>query len=242
MTPVTPPPELSPCDADSGLWCEISAGDFEHRPALFLDRDGVIVEDTCYLGRAEDMRMLRGASNAVAKCNRLGIPVVLVTNQSGIARRLHDWQGFHGVQGALSAALANDGAHVDAVFACAHNADGSAPFNVADHPWRKPNPGMVLAAGRRMKLDLSHSWIVGDRASDIAAGRAAHLAGGILISPRQDDPERQAVTGLKAQGFIVDISVSLEDAVSLLLSQGRLSAGTPQRGSAFSATGSRSPK
>ncbi len=225
MTPVTSPPELGPCDADRGLWCEISVGDFENRPALFLDRDGVIVEDTRYLGRAEDVRMLSGAANAIATCNRLGIPVVLVTNQSGIARRLHDWRGFHAVQGALCAALASDGAHVDAIFACAHHADGSAPFNIADHPWRKPNPGMILAAGRRMKLDLSHSWIVGDRVSDIAAGRAAHLAGGILVSPRQDDPERNTATALTTAGFAVEISASLEDAVSLLFSQGRLTPG-----------------
>ena len=208
---------------DEGLWCEITARDVAHRPALFLDRDGVLVEDTHYLGRAEDVRMLEGASAAVARCNRAGIPVVLVTNQSGIARRLYDWQGFHAVQAALSRALAKAGAHLDATLACAHHADGSAPFNIADHPWRKPSPGMILAAGSRMKLDLAHSWIVGDRAADIATGRAAHLAGGILLSPRADDPDRQAARGLEAPDFIVEISASLEAAVSLLLAQGRLS-------------------
>ena len=209
---------------DEGLWCEITARDVAHRPALFLDRDGVLVEDTHYLGRAEDVRMLEGASAAVARCNRAGIPVVLVTNQSGIARRLYDWQGFHAVQAALSRALAKAGAHLDATLACAHHADGSAPFNIADHPWRKPSPGMILAAGSRMKLDLAHSWIVGDRAADIATGRAAHLAGGILISPQADDPDRQAARGLEAPDFIVEISASLEAAVSLLLAQGRLRA------------------
>jgi D-glycero-D-manno-heptose 1,7-bisphosphate phosphatase len=222
----------NPSEADEGLWSEISAADFTDRPALFLDRDGVLVQDPHYLGRAEDVRMIKGASVAVARCNRLGIPVVLVTNQSGIARRLYDWQGFHAVQAALSISLANAGAHLDATFARAHHAEGRAPFNIADHPWRKLNPGMILAAGSRMKLDLEDSWIVGDRAPDIATGRAARLAGGILISSRQDDPERQAVTGLKAPGFIVDISASLEEAVSLLLAQGRLRARTPQRGSA----------
>jgi len=81
---------------------------------------------------------------------------------------------------------------------------------------------MILAAGSRMKLGLAHSWIVGDRAADIATGRAAHLAGGILISPRADDPDRQAARGLAAPDFIVEISASLEAAVSLLLAQGRL--------------------
>ena len=88
---------------DEGLWSEITARDVAHRPALFLDRDGVLVEDTHYLGRAEDVRLLEGASAAVARCNRAGIPVVLVTNQSGIARRLYDWQVFHAVQAACRA-------------------------------------------------------------------------------------------------------------------------------------------
>ena len=75
-----------------------------------------------------------------------------------------------------------------------------------------------------MKLDLAHSWIVGDRASDLATGRAAHLAGGVLISPHGDDPDRQAAQGLAEPDFIVEISASLEAAVSLLLAQGRLRA------------------
>jgi D-glycero-D-manno-heptose 1,7-bisphosphate phosphatase len=217
-----PQQDLSPHPAPSGVWYEISARDFENRPALFLDRDGVIVEDVHYLGRAEDMRMLTGAADAIARCNRLGIPVVLVSNQSGVARRFYDWEGFHAVQAALAVALARAGAHLDGIFACAHHADGSAPLNVADHPWRKPNPGMIAAAGERMKLDLAHSWIVGDRASDLAAGRAAHLEGGVLLSPGEGGAERKAAIELNAERFVVDIFPSLDDAVSALLSRGCL--------------------
>jgi D-glycero-D-manno-heptose 1,7-bisphosphate phosphatase len=140
---------------------------------------------------------------------------VLVSNQSGIARRYYDWQGFHSVQAALAAALAQAGARLDAVFACAHHADGFAPFNVANHPWRKPNPGMILAACERMKLDLPSSWIVGDRGSDLAAGRAAQLAGGILLSRGEDDREIQAAKALKADDFAVELSPSLADAVAV---------------------------
>jgi D-glycero-D-manno-heptose 1,7-bisphosphate phosphatase len=224
MTGRAPLPQSIPIDADGGLWCEISAGYFAARPALFLDRDGVIVEDTHYLGRPEDVRMLPGAADAIAQCNHLRIPIVLVSNQSGIARGLYDWEGFRAVQVVLSAALANAGAHLDAVFACAHHAGGSAPFNIANHPWRKPNPGMIVAAGQRMKLDLSHSWIVGDRASDIAAGRAAHLEGGILLSPQAEDPDRRMATGLKTKRFVLKIATSLGDAISLLVSRGYLGA------------------
>ena len=216
------PPQPGPPGVDGGLWCEISAGDFVDRPALFLDRDGVIVEDTHHLGRAADIRMLSGAAEAIVQCNRLGIPVVVVSNQSGIARGLYDWQGFGDVQAALSAALARVGGHLDAVLACGYHADGRAPLNVADHHWRKPNPGMILAAAQWIKLDLSRSWIVGDRDSDIAAGRAAHLEGGVLLSPKADEPKRRMAAGLKAERFAFEIAASLDDAVTLLVSRGYL--------------------
>ena len=204
----------------SGLWSEVSAGDFAGRPALFLDRDGVIVEDTHYLGRPEEMRMLAGAAGAIAQCNGLGVPVVLVSNQSGVARGLYDWKGFAAVQAALADALTQAGARLDAVFACAHHADGQAPFDIVDHPWRKPNPGMIITAGELMKLDLARSWIVGDRASDIAAGLAARLAGGVLVSARDDDPELQPAAALASKQFAVDITASLADAVALLVAEG----------------------
>ena len=168
---------------DAGLWCEVDAAVPSGRAALFLDRDGVIVTDTHYLCRVEDMRMIAGAAAAIARCNALQIPVVVVTNQAGIGRGYYGWDAFHAVQGALKAALAADGAHLDGVLACAYHADGRAPLRVDNHPWRKPNPGMIVEAARRMQLDLPRSWIVGDRAHDLAAGAAArpcrrHVAGG----------------------------------------------------------------
>jgi D-glycero-D-manno-heptose 1,7-bisphosphate phosphatase len=211
-----------PGNAADGLWYEIAAGDFAGRPALFLDRDGVIVEDTHYLGRAQDVRMLAGGDAAIARCNKLGIPVIIVSNQSGIARGLYDWSGFAAVQAAIASALSESGARIDAVFACAHHADGNAPLNIVDHPWRKPNPGMIIAAAERMKLDLAHSWIAGDRASDMAAGKAAGLAGGILISQRADDVERAAAMQLRSGEFRVDVAFSLADAVTALLAHGGL--------------------
>ena len=92
-------------NVDPGLWCEVDAAVPPGRAALFLDRDGVIVTDTHYLCRVEDMRMIAGAAAAIARCNALQIPVVVVTNQAGIGRGYYDWNGFHAVQGALKAAL-----------------------------------------------------------------------------------------------------------------------------------------
>lgn len=213
------PPQPDSADADDGIWCEISSGDFAGRPALFLDRDGVIIEDTHFLARAEDMHVLPGAAAAIARCNRLGIPVAVVSNQSGIARGFYDWRGFHDVQAALSTSLEQAGGRLDAVLACAHYAEGQAPFNVADHEWRKPNPGMILAAGRQMKVDLPRSWIVGDRASDLAAGRNAGLRGGVLVPAAGREGERIGAVELATDHFIVEFAASLADAVARLLSQ-----------------------
>jgi D-glycero-D-manno-heptose 1,7-bisphosphate phosphatase len=214
-------------DTDRGIWYQIAAGDFANRAALFLDRDGVIVEDTRYLGKPENPQILPGAADAIARCNALGIPVVLVSNQSGIARRYYDWDGFHAVQAAVAAALQRDGARLDAVFACAYHANGSAPLNVGDHPWRKPNPGMILAAVEHMNLDPARSWIVGDRDSDIAAGRAARLQGGTLLSRADEAPQRDAVARRRSAKFLVENANSLSDAVSFLLARGNLA---PQSG------------
>jgi D-glycero-D-manno-heptose 1,7-bisphosphate phosphatase len=199
---------------DAGLWCEVDAATLPGRAALFLDRDGVIVTDTHYLCRVEDVRMIAGAAAAIARCNRLRIPVVVVTNQAGIGRGYYGWDDFHAVQGALTAALAADGAHLDGVVACAYHADGRAALRVADHPWRKPNPGMIVEAARRMQLDLSRSWIVGDRAHDLAAGAAAGLPGGTLLAA--DAPERQAAAELASDRFIVETAPDLAGSVAAL--------------------------
>jgi len=205
---------------DAGLWCQIERTTACNRAALFLDRDGVVVADTRYLGRPEDLRMMEGAASAIARCNALQIPVVLVTNQAGIARGYYDWDGFRAVQAALSAALAAAGARLDAVLACAYHAEGAAPLRIANHPWRKPNPGMIIAAADRMDLDLSHSWIVGDSVSDIAAGAAAGLAGGTLLAPA-DGPLRDALL-LANERFVVDSAPHLDAAVAALIVQGNL--------------------
>jgi D-glycero-D-manno-heptose 1,7-bisphosphate phosphatase len=210
---------------DLGLWCDTGAADWAFRPALFLDRDGVIVADTGYLGRAEDVRLLDGAAGAIARCNSLRIPVVVVTNQSGIARGYYGWSGFHAVQAALSGALAAAGARLDAVLACAYHGDGKEPLRRAAHPWRKPNPGMILAAAERMNLDLSRSWIVGDKAEDLMTGAAAGLGGGTLVG--SDERARRQASRLETARFAVAAAASLADAVGALLEAGPWAAVRP---------------
>jgi len=205
---------------DNGLWCELGQTDWAFRPALFLDRDGVLVADTDFLGRAEDLRMIEGVAATIARCNALRIPVVVVTNQSGIARGRYDWNGFRAVQTALAAELAAAGTHLDAVLACAYHGEGLGELGVDGHPWRKPNPGMLLAAGSGMNLDLARSWIVGDRARDLAAGAAAGLAGGTLVA--SDERERQEGSPLGGARFIVELAANPADAIAGAIESGRL--------------------
>jgi D-glycero-D-manno-heptose 1,7-bisphosphate phosphatase len=200
-----------------GLWCEVVSGGCARRPGVFLDRDGVIVEEVNYLGRAEDVRLLPGAAAAIGHFNRKNIPVVVVTNQSGVGRGYYDWPAFQAVQAVLSASLADDDAHIDAVFACAYHGDAKGPYQVADHFWRKPNPGMILAAAERMQLDLAKSWVVGDRASDLAAGRAAALAGGVLVATGHGKGEQTSALALAGEQFIVRTSATLSTAVDVLI-------------------------
>jgi D-glycero-D-manno-heptose 1,7-bisphosphate phosphatase len=152
------------------------------RPALFLDRDGVIVEDVGHLSRTADIRPIAAAADVIAAANRRAIPVVIVTNQSGIGRGMFGWPEFIDVQAHILDGLAAAGAAVDAVLACPHHPEGKPPYGHPDHPARKPNAAMLLRAAEQLRLDLSRSWIVGDRARDIAAGRNAGLAGALYVT------------------------------------------------------------
>ena len=143
------------------------------KPAVFLDRDGTLNEEVGYLSRPDELRLLPGAAAAVARLNARGIPVVVVTNQSGIGRGYYGWQDFEAVMGRMAALLALEGAHVDAVYAAPHHEQGEGGYAVADHPDRKPNPGMLQRAAEEHGLDLARSWMIGDKAIDVEAGHRA---------------------------------------------------------------------
>jgi len=165
-----------------GLWADIRcAMPTEAGPVLFVDRDGVLIEDRGYVGSAAQTQLYPDAPAAIAAARALGYRVAIVTNQSGIARGLYDWSGFAEVQEVIDAALARAGTAVDAVLACAYHGDGQAPYAVADHFWRKPNPGMILEGLHRLHGIAAPSVMVGDKASDVAAARAAGLGSAVLV-------------------------------------------------------------
>lgn len=143
------------------------------RPAVFLDRDGTLNEEVDYLSDPDQLVLIPGAAAAVARLNARGIPVVVVTNQSGIGRGRYGWQDFAAVMSRMGTLLALENARIDAVYASPHHELGQGEYAVADHPDRKPNPGMLLRAAAEHDLDLSRSWMVGDKAVDLEAGRRA---------------------------------------------------------------------
>lgn len=169
--------------ADPGLWVErIGNGTFPTGlPALFLDRDGTINVDTGYPEDPADIVLRDGIAPAIETANQCGIPVVVVTNQSGIARGYFGWDVFARVNRRVLDLLAERNAVVDMVLACAYHDAGSGPLAIADHPMRKPNPGMLAEAAKRLGLDLPRSLIVGDKPADMEAGKRAGLQQGWLV-------------------------------------------------------------
>ena len=204
-------------DEVSGIWvCAPPKTAPLPRPALFLDRDGVIVEDPGYLCRPDDLRMIPDAAIVIASANRRGIPVVEVTNQAGIARGYYTWKEFVAVEEGLAQMLAASSAHIDAIFACPYHRDGIPPWAHPAHPARKPRPGMLFAAEKLLNLDLRASWIVGDKLSDLEAGCHAGLRGGLHVLTGEGHRHRPAIVQWKPENFDLRLGKSIRDAEALL--------------------------
>ena len=149
--------------------------------AVFLDRDGTLVDELGFLTRAEDLRLLPGAAEGVRAFNEAGWKVVVVTNQSGIARGLLDERTLAAIHARLTAELERAGARLDAILHCPHHPEEGAPPLRRRCECRKPAPGLLQEAARRFSLDLAACWTIGDSLRDLEAGRRAALAGGVLV-------------------------------------------------------------
>ena len=179
------------------------------RAAVFLDRDGTVIRDAAYLARPERVEFLPGAVAAIKRLNDAGIPVVLVTNQSGIARGMITRDDYKLVHARLVALLAASGAHLDGAYMCPHHPD----FGMACE-CRKPGTLLFRQAAAQRGLDLRRSTYIGDRWRDVEPGIT--LGGrGILIDGAATPPEDRA----KAEALRVDIVASLEEAVERVLAR-----------------------
>jgi|SRR5579863_372505 len=198
-----------------GVWCEVLTGPRPGRPAIFLDRDGAIVEETEYLCRIQDIVIIPGAAAVIAAANQRDVTAVLVTNQAGIGRGYYGWAEFKSVQRAIVEALAADGAQLDAVYACAHHPDGRDGFAHPNHPARKPNPGMLLQAASDLSIDLKTSWLVGDKSIDLEAAKRAGIAGAIQVATGHGLAERRRGLGLATPTLEVRFGRSIANAMTL---------------------------
>ncbi len=145
--------------------------------AIFLDRDGTIVEEVNYLSRIEDMVLIEGAARALRSLKEEGFFLVVVTNQAGVARGYFDARTVMELNAELNRWLEKEGAQIDAFYYCPHHPDFGAPCDC-----RKPSPGMVELAAREHSIDLENSWVVGDKLSDVGAGARAGCKTALVLT------------------------------------------------------------
>jgi len=151
------------------------------RPAAFLDRDGVINYDAAYLYEWAAFRFLPGAIDALRELQALGYRLIVITNQSGIARGMYTEAEYQALTANLKAALQSQGVQLDAIYHCPHHPEGRIAEYRLDCTCRKPRTGMIDNALREFDIDLDRSILVGDKPSDIEAGIAAGIGKRFIV-------------------------------------------------------------
>ena len=172
------------------------------RRAAFLDRDGTIIEDTGFVRDPDAVRLIKGAADAIKRLNEGGWIVVVVTNQSGIARGFLTSREYDAVATKLDALLAEQGAHIDATYMCPHHPEVTGPCDC-----RKPGLKHYLAAAEQFGIDFTRSIFVGDRLSDLEPATAL---GGVGVLVLTGDGQRAAAEARKT-GY--EEAIDLEDVV-----------------------------
>ncbi len=150
---------------------------FMHRPAAFLDRDGILNRDDGYVHRPEQIVWVDGAIEAVRRLNEAGFYVFVITNQGGVAHGYYEEQHVHDLHAWMQQEMQRHGAHIDAFEHCPFHPDGVVAHYSQESEYRKPQPGMILKLQREWTTDPSRSFVVGDRDSDVQAAIAAGIAG-----------------------------------------------------------------
>lgn len=188
------------------------------RKAAFLDRDGVINVDHGYVYRWEDFEFVPGAIAAMQHLQQAGYALVVVTNQSGIARGLYGEADFLALSRRLAAHLAEQGLTLTAIEHCPHLPEAPLPVYRQHCDCRKPAPGMLLRAAAAQGLDLAGSVMFGDKPSDLEAAAAAGLGQGFLLAPNGQGSLPVLPTSVSAvPGFAAVSAQSLAAAVAQLL-------------------------
>jgi D-glycero-D-manno-heptose 1,7-bisphosphate phosphatase len=172
-------------------------------PALFVDRDGTVIEDPGYIADPDKVRLIPGAAAALGRFRDAGYALVLITNQSGIGRGLYSWADYEAVAARFRDLLAAEAVGFDAELACAHSPEAACG-------WRKPAPGMIREAADRLELDLARSVVAGDKLSDLEAGAAAGIPRLVHVGTGHGAEERgrvRAWRGPVAVRVLADLSL-----------------------------------
>lgn len=169
--------------------------------AVLLDRDGIINEDVGYVGNPRRFRLLPKVPEAIRLLNEAGFKVIVVSNQSGVARGLFTEDAVDRVNRRMKRELLADGAVIDAVYYCPHHPEIGEPPYRTECDCRKPKPGLLLRAAEEFRLDLTQSYVVGDEARDVEAGHSAGCRT-ILVSGPHCESE---VTGTKCDYVARDL-------------------------------------
>ena len=141
--------------------------------AVFLDRDGVITEDPPhYAHRLDQLRVIPGSAQAIQLLNTHNFRVIVISNQSGVARGYYREGDVKIFNDGMESLLSKQGAHIDAIYYCPHHPEADVKKYRSDCDCRKPRPGMLIEGGKKYNLDFKHSFLVGDKWSDIEAGRS----------------------------------------------------------------------
>ena len=155
--------------------------------AVFLDRDNTLIEDPGYISDPDSVRLLPGVELAMKSLSQAGYLLVVVTNQSGVARGMLTEESLKRIHERMVELLSRKGAPVDEIYYCPYHAEGSVPEYAIESDLRKPEPGMLLHASEDMGIDLSVSWMVGDTPADIEAGQRAGCRTIRIRTPHDDD-------------------------------------------------------
>lgn len=204
-----------------GIW--MSTGTPARRdgaPALFLDRDGVIVKEVGYLADPRDVALEAGAVDLIAWAHARGLAIASITNQAGIARGRFGWPDFEAVEAEIARRLALAGVAVDLTVACAFHPAHTPGYGAAHAGWRKPGPRMIELAAEKLGVARARSMMIGDKASDIEAARNAGLAGAVHLLTGHGAHERVAALALARPGFAVLAAADPAEALALLKKRG----------------------
>jgi D-glycero-D-manno-heptose 1,7-bisphosphate phosphatase len=187
-----------------------------NRIAVFLDRDGTVIEENGFLCRADDVRIIPGAGKAIHRLNSRGIPVCIVSNQSGVARGLFSEEDLAPIHARMLADLRADGAWIDRILWCPHHpTEGRPPYNI-ECECRKPKPGMVHLLAGELGIALPRSFVIGDRVSDVGLATGVGAQGILVLTGYGKSALKEA----EQAGVRIDhVAPSIVEAIDFVIQQ-----------------------